>query len=811
MQHFSRARRSTRQQLTRTVLAYAVGHVCAATALWLPVAAQAADAPAAQARKAYDIPAGPLEGVLNRFGRESGILLSFASDLTAGLNSPGLRGSFTVPEALPALLQGAKLTAVSQGQGAYALVRSSAPAAAAPVAATLAAVTVKAVAGHDDAAVYGAKRSSVGSKTDTPILEIPQSVSVVTARQIEATQPRNLADALAYSAGVVRTEGSDRTADSFVIRGFQAGANMGNLYRDGSKFMVNPYNGQQELYGLERIEVLKGAASLLYGTAAPGGIINTVSKQPTAEPLRELGVELGNYRRKQVKGDFGGPLNTDGSLSYRLTGLARSSDTFVDHVPDDRQFLSGAIKWQIGAATALTLQAEHLHSRTNYVYGLPTAGSILPNPNGKFPSNLYLGTPGRDKYDGKNALLGYLFEHAFSANLTLRHNARAFRSEVAFPSTSVDGLDANQASSASHGVQDRDDFSKAYTTDTSLVYTVGGGRVEHTLLAGVDTTYQYHRSIRADREVKQPFDYFKPNYVYEIGQAVPNLWNPVSVLRNVGVYVQDQMKIDRRWSLLLGARHDRASERQIPVDGVSPNSKESSSATTGRAGLVYLADNGLAPFVSFSQSFQPVSGVAFGGARFKPSRGEQYEAGLRWQPAGTDTLLSAAVYQLTQQNVMAADPKHQGFGVQTGEIRSRGLELEANTRIGKAFTVLASYAYTNASTTADTDPALVGQRRGAVPLHAASVWGEADLANFGVAGMKLGGGLRYVGSTLGLFVDGKVPAYTVADAMLSYETGPWRYALNLNNLGDKRYIASCTYACFFGERRQVVASATYRW
>ncbi len=786
-------------------------------ALW-PTAASA-QAQAAPVLRDYDLPSGPLGATLNRIAREAGLALTVDAALVGQRASAPVRGRYDAPQALRRALADSGLELLPTDAGGYT-VRAGAPAAStapqvvAPApSAMLAEVRVNAERSADGGPADGyiARRSTAGTKTDTPILETPQSISVVTAEQIEAQQPTSLVDAFNYTAGVRRSEGADRTTDSFVIRGFQAGAGTGSLYRDGSKFMVNAYDGQQELYGLERAEVLKGAASLLYGTAAPGGVVNTVTKQPTAEPLRELGVELGNRDRRQIKGDFGGKLDEQGTLTYRLTGLVRDSNTFIDHVPDDRRFLSGAIRWQPSAATSLTLQAEYLRNRTDYVYGLAGGVTILPNIHGPVPSNRYTGTPGRDRYAGTNTAVGYRFEHAFSDRLKLRHSAHAFRSEVDFPSTAAAGVSPDGASSTFHESYDRRDRSRARTTDTSLEYRVDTGPVAHTLLAGVDTTYQSYTTRRASREIATQFNYYAPNYVYVAGAPVPNTYFPDMAGNATGLYLQDQMKIAGRWVVVLGARHDRVTDRQVPVDGETANSKEKTSATTGRAGLVYLADNGLAPFASFSQSFQPQSGVDRMGARFEPTRGEQYELGLRYQPPGSDTLLSAAVYQLRQQNVLSTDPVDTGFSVQTGEVRSRGLEIELRTRIGRSASLIAAYAYTDARVTADTTAANVGKRRGNVPYNTFSAWGEYDFGAAGAPGLRAGLGVRHVGASTGLYVNGIVPSYTVFDAMVSYDTGHWRYAFNLTNLADKAYIASCTYGCFYGERRKAVASATYRW
>lgn len=778
--------------------------------LALVVPASQAQQAAGSALQEVVIAAGPLDRVLNIYAAQTGLMLAIDGQLTADKSSPGLSGNYSIEQGLAQLLLGSGLVAVRLDNGAYAIRRSAASAGVDSDKLPEVVVNGEQENAYGPVTGYLATRSASASKTDTALLETPRSVSVVTAAQIEAQKAGDLNQALGYSPGVVRSEGADRTTDSFFIRGFSAGAANGNLYRDGSKYMVNSYDGQQELYGLERVELLRGAASVLYGTAAPGGIINTVSKKPTSEPLHELGVEFGSYNRKQIKGDFSGPLSADGEWSYRVTGLLRESDTFIDHVPDDRQYLAAALAWKPNARTSLTLQADYVRSRTDYVYGLPASGTILPNANGVIPSNRYIGLQGHDKYDGANTTLGYLFEHTFDNEIKLRNSFRAFRSNVELPSSSVAGLSADQTTSTYHSATERYDYSKAFTSDTSLEYKLQTGGVQHTLLGGIDSTFQYHTTRRINSTVTPQLNYFDPSALYALSNPVRSTVYADNALHDTGVYLQDQMKLGPQWVLLLGGRRDWASDREMPVNGTA-STRETSTANTGHAGVVYLADNGLAPYLSFSQSFQPQAGSDRLGARFKPTEGEQYEAGIRYQPKGSSTMLSAAVYQLTQQNVLATDPVNTSFSIQTGEVRARGIELEAHTSIGAHASLIASFAYTDARTTADTTAANIGKRRGGVPVRQASLWMDYDFGQWQMKNLKAGAGVRYVGDSTGVYVVGTVPAYTLIDAMLSYDTGPWRLALNATNLTDRAYIASCTYGCFYGERRKLIASATYRW
>ncbi len=798
-------------------LALAVAHLGLLPALSLP--ASAAEAASATAQRSYNIPAGPLEAALNRFGREAGILLSFPTSLTAGLQSPGLQGSHSASSGLARLLQGTGLVAEARRDGSFTLYKSPETASREP---TLAPVTVRAGQQSENASGpvvgYVAKRSSTGTKTDTPIIEIPQSITVVTAAQIETQKSANLTEALGYSAGVLHSEDVDSTRDQMRVRGFDLDAEYGSYFRDGLKYNVNGFNGQQEPYGLERVELLRGASSVLYGLSAPGGLVNTVSKRPTKDPLHELNVEVGSYNRKQLSGDFADALTEDGTWSYRLTALRRDSDTFIDHIPDKRTYLAPALAWQPSAASSLTLLSEYQHDRSAYNPGLPQSGTLLSNRNGQLPSNRYLGEPGIDKYENKRYTLGYLFEHAFNDTLKLRHSLRYFHNKNDYVNTWIGELDSDERTTLSRGVNKRHDESSATTADSSLQYQWHHGRVKHTSLLGVDYTQAKHQSERYAADIAS-IDVYAPTYGAAPGSFSYQDYSWKAQSTRMGVYVQDQMKFADRWVMSLGGRQDDTKDKSCAFADASncPVNNEKSNAFTGRAGLVYLADNGLAPFLSFSQSWEPSTGVARSGTRFSPTKGEQYELGLRYQPSGSATMLSAAIYQLTRTNVLVDDPLNADLGdyfqVQQGEVRSRGIELEAKTSLDRNTSLIAAYAYTDARTlkSSPLTPTQDGRRTGGVPYNQVSLWGEYAFGAFGLAGLKFGAGARYVGETIGTWTDLETPAYTVFDAMSSYSTGPWRFALNISNLADKTYVALCPYRCFYGERRKVIVSGSYRW
>lgn len=787
-------------------------------ALALLFALNAAALPTLHAQTAssrpYNLPAAPLATTLNKISRDAGLTLTVDSGVIGNRQASPVHGQFSPEQALHAALAGSGLELMKTDAGTYTLRKSPA---ATPGEASLTPVTVIADALQENAwgpvKGYIAKRSATATKTDTPIIETPQSITVIGAEEIETLKSQSLQDALGYVAGVNRAEGQDRTTDAFFLRGFKTGNS--SVFRDGSQYVVNYYNGQQEPYGLERIELLKGAASVLYGAAAPGGLINTVSKRPTTEALHELNVELGSFKRRQVSGDFAGALDQTGDWSYRFTFLKRDSDTAIDHVPDDRTYIAPALKWQPDANTSLTLLAEYQKDHTVYLDGLPAEGTVLANSNGRISRTVFTGEPGYDKFKLERYSVGYLFEHAFNEQWKLRHSLRYYHAQNEYNYTWGWGLSSDQRSTAWRGAQDRWDRSSAVVTDSSLQYLATHGLFQHTALIGIDYALPKHESERYNRDVAN-LDYYSPVYGSALGTATPAAFSWKSEMQRLGIYAQDQMKIADKWVVLLGGRQDyvRYDERSF-FTGEKTIDNEKSQAFTGRAGLVYLADNGLAPFLSYSESFEPTDGKDRQGSRFKPTTGKQYEAGVRYQPKGSDTLISAAVYQLTRDNVTVADPLDSNYSIQAGRVRSRGFELEARTRVGRHGNLIAAYAYTDGRTlkASPLQPEQEGQRSYSTPYNQISLWGDYSLGAIGLPGIKIGAGARYLDKTLGQAQGTTVTlsSFTLIDAMLSYKTGPWRFALNATNLTDKTYIASCTYGCFYGEPRKVIGSVSYRW
>ncbi|MFL9924512.1 TonB-dependent siderophore receptor [Herbaspirillum lusitanum] len=772
-----------------------------------PAYAQANEA----ARLSYDIPAGPLDQRLNAFARRAGVLLSFEPEITQKRNTAGLNGRYTVAEGFAVLLSGSGLSAALKADGGYALV------AALPSSASSALPTITVAGAAQRESITGplhglvAKRGGSATKTDTPILETPQSLSVATADQIEASKSSSLSEVLEYTPGVVGQASSfNRMVDDVRIRGFNlANANTGML-RDGMKYQPSVYDGSQEPFGLERIEVLRGAASVLYGQLSPGGVINTVSKRPTVEPYHELSADVGSNDRKQMTGDFAGALTDDGVWSYRLSALARESDTSVNYINDDKRYLAGALTWAPSARTSLTLLSNYQEMRTRFVAPASSALTL----NGRIPRSFFVGEPNYDRYDSDVYSLGYLFEHAVSDQVKLRHNLRYFNADASFNYLSYGTLNATTGI-MSRGVVNRAEKSDGLTADTSLEIDIGEGRLRQKLLVGFDyfdSNYSSHRYAGSVSGISLN------NPVYGATPVITSVDNGSKTqATQFGLYLQDQIKLDNKWVLLIGGRQDWV-DSSVTAYRTQAVTNARDQAFTGRTGLVYLADNGLAPYASFGQSFVPQAGTDRSGARFKPTEAEQYEAGIRYQPPGSNALFSAAVYQINQTNGLTVDPVDTSYSVQTAEMRSRGAELEARAQFGQLETI-ANYAYTDARTTRSNVAAEVGQRVSGVPYHSASAWLQYDFSKAGAHGLKAGFGVRYLSSSPIAGVSDPAPARALFDAMLAYDLQQISSRLrgvqlkvNAKNLLNKDYVQCvASTGCRYGEPRSILATLTYRW
>ncbi|MCS3472241.1 iron complex outermembrane receptor protein [Pseudomonas sp. JUb42] len=787
-------------------LAIAISFIVAPVPLTL-----AAQAGAVAELQSYSLPAGPLEASLIAIGQRSGRQVVFLPDDVKGRQAHAVSGQMTAEQAVGQALQGSGLSLRVSASGALSVQPETGVL-------TLGVSTVNALSDQESAygpvSGYVAKRSASATKTDTPIIETPQSISVVTRAEMDDRKSDTLADALGYTPGFVsQPNGFSRVADDYTLRGFNVGSGTGGVLLDGMKLQSSVYDGGIEPFGLERAEVLKGASSVLYGQLSPGGLINAVSKRPTDTPLHRISAEYGSHDRQQYTFDLAGPLDEEGEFSYRLNGLWRDSDTQVDHIRDDKRFIAPSFTWRPNEDTSLTVLASHTEALTGLTPPLTYAMTTYsPNPGRKIGRDDFVGEPGYDHFNSRIDTVGYLFEQRLSDTLKVRHALRYYQADVSWNYLIPFSISGNKLT---RRYSERQERSTGWTSDNNVEWKIDAGRWRHTLLAGVDyyhKTYDTHRHISATVPQLAPtLDLSTFAYTGVGANTAPDSgWDIHS--RQAGIYLQDQITLDDHWVLLMGGRQDWAESRNYSFVNQA-RTPRSDQKPTGRIALLYRFDNGIAPYASYSQSFQPADvanpGVA---GTFDPIEGEQYEVGIRYQPPGANTLLSAALYSLTQTNALSYNSLTAQYE-QYGKSRSKGLELEGKTDLTDNLSVTAGYTYTDAHVLEDNVASNVGKRLEGVPYHNASFWTDYRLAGFGLPQVKVGLGALYTGTTRTspTITERKIPAYTRFDARVSYDIDEhWQLAAKAQNLTNESYL-SCSTSCRYGDERSLIGTVSYQW
>ena len=654
------------------------------------------------------------------------------------------------------------------------------------------------------------KNTDTVTKTDTAIVEIPQSISVITDVQMRERGIHGVEEAVWYTAGAQGGGyGTDSRSDWLLVRGFTPARYMDGLaLPDGSGTGIT----RIEPYGLQQLEVLKGPSSVVYGAMPPGGMVNMVSKRPTQVPLHEIEVQAGSFDLRQLAFDFGGPLSEDGTWLYRLTGLARNSDTSVDYIEDDRYFIAPAVTWKPSEQTSLTLLARYQKAETASGAGfLPAAGTLLPNPNGRIPSNRFTGEPGQNDYDKDLKSIGYEFRHAFAGDLLFQQNLRYGEADID-PSAGIGAFGlGDDLRTLTRYYFPTEEHSRTFGVDNNLQWSLGTGAVVHKFLVGLDYRRSQNDYASAFAFGAPPLDIFNPVYGSPI--VIPAFTSHTDQSQSqLGVYLQDQIQIER-WLITLGARKDWVdTDTDDLIAHTSATQKDDK--FSGRVGLSYLFDSGLAPYVAYSQSFQPTVGSDFNGRAFVPTTGEQIEAGIKFQPASGNGLVTLAAFEITQQNAKTIDPNHTLYQVQQGETKLSGIELEGRWNIGRGLSVYGAYTYTDSEVTRTTDLPSLGKEVALVPEQQASAGFDYTFSEGNLAGFGFGGGVRYIGDHYGdIYNLWKTPSYTLVDLAVHYDLGAWRAQLNASNATDKEYISVCNsgFWCYYGYERNVTATLRYQW
>lgn len=641
---------------------------------------------------------------------------------------------------------------------------------------------------------YVAMSSRSATKTDTPLLETPQSVSTVTQKQLEDRKPQALLDALSYTLGArVGSYGFDPRYDAFSIRGIDV--TYTGVFRDGLR-QVNSPNGlfRLEPYGLEGISILRGPAASIYGASSTGGIVDLISKRPTFIPFREVEVQAGSYGRLQGNFDLSGPVTSDNTMFYRLTGLVRDAGTEIDAIRDERVFIAPAFTWKPTDATTVTILGEYMDSTTGgtaaYINNYATDAAGNPTSLSIGATKIFAGDARYNDFRQKQGRIGYEFEHRFNDMFTLRQRTR------------FSALGTNQEYVfAGSGLTRENNWGIA--SDTHLETRVRTDAVDHTILTGLDVS-------RLSYESKQGFG------IVPIGVDPVLSYREEQTQTLTGIYIQDQLKW-QNWRLTLGGRHDWLTSE---FESAGFEFDRDDSKVTGRAALGYVTDFGLAPYVSYGTSFTPNPGTVLGGDVAEPTTGEQVEIGVKYDLPGYNGSLRAAVFDLRQNDAVIYQVVN-GMNQQVQlDLRSQGFEIEGVASLAEGLNLQASYSYNDARILRLT-PETEGNRLTSVPYHMASLWLDYTIQEGLAKGLGIAGGVRYVGSSLGDNLNRPVienEPRTYLDAAIHYDLENissslkgMRFQVNATNLLDEVSQVCTSNYCYFDEGRKVIASLRYRW
>ncbi|WPN29706.1 TonB-dependent siderophore receptor [Pseudomonas sp. P5_109] len=795
-----------------------------AIALCTPLASsQLFAAEQASSVRAYNLPAAPLASTLNQIASQAGLALSLNPSLAAGKTSAPVNGQFDATGALREALRGTGLQLEQSSAGTYSLVAVPEGVMALPATSVIGVEDAESAWGPVQG--YVAKRTAAGTKTDTALVEAPRSISVVTREQMDDRNAHTLDDAVRYLPGITASSyGSDTRADWLRVRGFEP-----TQFLDGLPLPKGVYaNPKQETWNLDRLALLRGPASSVYGQTPPGGLLDMVSRRPSAEASSEVQLQYGSDNHRQINFASTGKIDDEGRFLYGVSGVVRDGGTQIDHIDDKRYNIAPSLTWNIDDDTRLTLLTQFTRDDTGVTSQFyPIQGTKIDMPFGKISHHKNLGDPDYDFYDRTYYALGYAFEHRLNDVWQFRQNLRYTKSDLSFQTVTVNsyfpsiGFVVDDEGNTGRGTTNVDEDISQFAVDNNFQGDFATGDIQHTLLIGLD----HQRS--------------NTNYTSIFGGAPAiNVNNPVYGLpitrpprssafydydqktHQTGLYVQDQMALDQ-WRLTLGGREDWVHTGTKFFNKGDATNTERDKNFSGNAAISYVFDSGFVPYLSYAESFQPASNaVASPTDSFKPTEGKQWELGIKYQPPGSNTLLTAAVYDLTQKNVSVTNNVgNVTVTSQTGEVKVKGLELEAVSDVTENLKVTAAYTLAKSEV---QDGAFKGNRLQLMPNQQASVWGDYTWHNGVLDGFGIGAGARYTGNTYGDEANtwlGKAGAYTVFDAAVHYDLGRLdnslkgaSLAVNATNLFDKDYISTCdSFYCYYGDQRSVVASATYKW
>ncbi|HBC7423461.1 TPA: TonB-dependent siderophore receptor [Citrobacter koseri] len=665
-----------------------------------------------------------------------------------------------------------------------------------------------------------ATKTLSATKTSAELVKTPQSVSVVTRDQMDALDATSVSQALRYTAGAfTEYRGSSNRNDEVFVRGFSYVPK----FLDGLSFgaTASSQTGTVDPWLLERVELVRGPASVLFGQVNPGGLISMTSKRPTSEPIHKVQFSTGNRDLAEGAFDFGGPLSDDGRVLYRLNGIARTQHNQVEDYKDSRVAIAPAITWYPNDQTRFTLLTSYQKDPdAGYRNFLPAYGTVT-SANGKYiPLDFNVSDPDYDQSWREQTMVGYEFEHQFNDMMTFRQNARyasikqKYRYLVYFNGKPESTLLSRRA-------QHEERTTNEFGIDNQLEAQFATAQMNHTLLGGLDYKSSNDKQLLMRGSGSQyDMDWTHPVYGVNVDEST---FSPASHeqqnLDQMGLYLQDQMSWNN-WELLLSGRYDWTEVRTTDYIN-SEKTQQNDNKFTWRTGLLYAFDFGLSPYISYSTSYEPnlQTNRAPGSAPFKPTTGKQTEVGVKYQPVD-NTLMSLALYDLKQSNVSTYNSTL-GWFENAGEVRSKGVEAEIHSSLWDSVNLIGSYTYTDAETVNTTVAGTEGKTPARIPAHMASAFASYTFPGGPLKSLTTGVGVRYIGTSYGDAKNTfKVPAVDLYDAMVSYELGELNSSLkgaavqfNVNNIADTKYVASCASdtACFYGVGRTVTATVSYSW
>ncbi|NQZ52278.1 MAG: TonB-dependent siderophore receptor [Moritella sp.] len=668
--------------------------------------------------------------------------------------------------------------------------------------------------------VFGKAYRNTATKTALAPMDTPQAITDVDRATLDLRGVKSVAEALRY-VPAVNTElrgGAVSRLDLFNIRGF---INYQNFY-DGLPLMFNGWNLQPQIdsIALEQVEVFKGPTSVLYGNIPPGGMVNLIAKSPQQEQSTDVTITGGSRDHKEFSIDSTGQI-ADSNLSYRVVALARKKEGQADTSEEERYVLAPSLDWQLSDKTLVNFNVYYQNDPSAGIYtSVPGAGSVLSNPNGKLDPSTFTGDENWNTYEREVLMLGYKINHEFNNNWAFLMNARYMDADAYQENTYNTALQSDMRTVGRNAYL-TDEKSQSFVIDNQISGRFNTGVLEHNVLLGFDYQQLDSRIIYKDASAPS-IDVFNPNHQQIDGSSLNFTYTTDFDLESnqVGLYVQDQLVLGN-WIVIAGGRYDEYEQTSTDhASGADTAAAIKQDNFAFRLGGLYNFDNGLAPYVSYAQSFEPVVGADRHGNAFVPSTGEQWEAGLKYESADMSKTFVVSMFNIIKKNDLTRDPTGGAYDkVQTGETQSKGVEFEANVMLTDNLDLATSYTYMDMKVTED-NTGLEGKTPIWVPKHAANAWLNYYIYNGMPAGTTIGTGIRYVGETqIDAMNSDQVPDYTLVDMSIAYDLSYLSDSLDgssisvvaSNLFGTEYYSCYDTNNCWFGAERNITANVKFNF